>query len=64
MLKNRKSEFDGILDDEEDFSEDSSHPIHIELVGENNVSDFLIHITCHTSQIDLFRIASSKQKLC
>ncbi|KAH7575189.1 hypothetical protein ACOSP7_005369 [Xanthoceras sorbifolium] len=40
VLKNRKSEFDGILeDDDADFAEDSSHPNHPELVGENSAEE-------------------------
>lgn len=37
VLKTKKSEFEGILDDEEaDASEDSSHPNNQESVAENN----------------------------
>lgn len=37
VLKTKKSEFEGILDDEEvDAAEDSSHPNNQESVAENN----------------------------
>ncbi|RVW61339.1 La-related protein 6C [Vitis vinifera] len=43
VLKNRRSEFDGIMDEEEgphpEFSEDSSHPNNTELVFENNAEE-------------------------
>jgi len=42
VLKNRKSEFDGYLDDDENLhsetAEDSSHPNNTELCVESNVS--------------------------
>lgn len=41
VLKTRKSDFDGILDDDDsmltDYYEDSSQPTHVESI-ENNVS--------------------------
>jgi La-related protein 7 len=46
VLKNRKSEFDGLLDEEENLNsetaEDSSHHNNTETCVENNVSVFHI----------------------
>lgn len=60
VLKNRKSEFDGYLDEDEtlhsETAEDSSHPNNTELFVETNVS-VIACIGSHIGCVDVLAIS-------